>query len=77
MIQQTVVKLRGELAPPESWRDAGFTPSQHVWVNDVKEVGDDTYRLAADGVSEAWCLSREHVVAVRPPGHPAHPENLL
>jgi len=77
MTQQTVVKLRGELTPPESWQDAGFTPSQHVWVDDVEEVGDDAYRLAADGVSEPWHLSRENVVAVRPPGHPGHPENLL
>lgn len=77
MTQQTVVKLRGELTPPESWRDVGFSPSQHVRVNEVEEVEDDSYRLTADGVSEPWYLSRENVVDVRTPGHPGHPENLL
>jgi hypothetical protein len=72
----TVVKLRGELTPPKSWREAGFEPSKHVYVDEVEKVEDDVYRLIVDQVDESWCLSGENVVDVRPPGHPGHPENL-
>lgn len=75
-MDETVVKLRGDLTPPESWREAGFGPSQHVYVNTVEEVEDGAYRLISDRVGEPWYISRGHVVDVRPPGHPAHPENL-
>lgn len=75
-MEETVVKLRGELTPPESWRDAGFGASQHVYVTDVEEVEDDAYRLISDRAGEPWYISRENVVDVRPPEHPGHPENL-
>jgi hypothetical protein len=75
-MDETVVKLRGDLTPPESWREAGFGPSQHVYVDNVEEVEDGAYRLISDRVGEPWYISRDNVVDVRPPGHPGHPENL-
>jgi len=75
-MEEIVVKLRGELTPPESWQEAGFGGSQHIYVDDVEEVDDDAYRLISDRVNEAWYISRENVVDVRPPGHLGHPENL-
>lgn len=75
-MDETVVKLRGELTPPEPWREAGFEPSQHLYVDNVEEVEDDAYRLISDRVGEPWYISRENVADVRPPGHPGHPENL-
>jgi len=75
-MEVTVVKLRGELTPPESWQEAGFGGSRHIYVDDVEEVDDDAYRLISGRVNKPWYISRENVVDVRPPGHPGHPENL-
>jgi hypothetical protein len=75
-MEKTVVKLRGELTPPETWQEAGFESSRHIYVDNVEEVEDETYRLITERLSEQWYISREHVVDVRPPGHPGHPENL-
>lgn len=75
-IKHIVVKLRGELTPPRSWREAGFNPSKHVYVDDVEEVGNEAYRLISDRVGDPWHISCESVVSIRPPGHPGHPENL-
>jgi hypothetical protein len=75
-MEKTVVKLRGELTPPETWQEAGFESSRHIHVDNVEEVEDETYRLITERLSEQWYISREQVVDVRPPGHPGHPENL-
>jgi hypothetical protein len=76
MSKVTVIKLRGALEPPKPWREAGFEPSRHVYVDEVERLENGDVRARVDHVAAPWRIGRGHVVDVRPPGHPAHPENL-